>query len=180
MMDFNSWTLEAIREEDGCFSWMEELRFNWIPQVQSAVKKILEGNSVIIVTDREFKWYSDYILDRVNQLDKNRPFIPIYNIDGIFPSAYNLNDAQELDVLYDMLDISFVNGYFFWYIGSGNHKHYEYIEQDKGSLIWRLNKEIEGLFSLNRNDPQIDIKLIQSFKLFEKALDAALVGEIEV
>ena len=177
-MDFNNWTLKAIREEGSCFSWMEEHRFNWIPQVQNAIKKILDGYSVIIVTDREFKWYSDYILDRINQLDKNRPFIPIYNIDGVFPSAYNLNDANELDFLYDMLDISFVNGYFFWYIGSGEHKHYDYIEQDKGSLIWRLNREIEGLFSLNRGDPLIDIKLIQSFKLFEKVLDAALIGEI--
>ncbi len=179
-MDFNNWTLKAIREEGSCFSWMEEHRFNWIPQVQNGIKKILEGYSVIIVTDREFKWYSDYILDRINKLEKNRPFIPIYNIDGVFPSAYNLNDANELDFLYDMLDISFVNGYFFWYIGSGEHKHYEYIEQDKGSLIWRLNREIEGLFSLNRGDPLIDIKLIQSFKLFEKALDAALIGEIEL
>jgi len=177
-MDFNNWTLKAIREEGSCFSWMEEHRFNWIPQVQNAIKKILDGYSVIIVTDREFKWYSDYILDRINQLDKNRPFIPIYNIDGVFPSAYNLNDANELDFLYDMLDISFVNGYFFWYIGSGEHKHYDYIEQDKGSLIWRLNREIEGLFSLNRGDPLIDIKLIQSFKLFEKVLDAALIGEV--
>ena len=179
-MNFNDWTLQAIREEDGCFSWMEELRFNWIPQVQNAIEQILEGSSVIVVTDREFKWFGDYIVDRVNQLSKNRPFIPIYNIDGIFPSAYNLNDASELDFLYDMLDISFVNGYLFWYIGSGEHKHYEYIEQDKNSLIWRLNREIEGLFSLNRNDPQIDTKLIQSFRLFEKALDGALVGEIEL
>ena len=179
-MNFNDWTLQAIREEGSSFSWMEELRFSWIPQVQNALKKILEGQSVIIVTDRGFKWYGDYILDRVNRLSNNRPFIPIYNIDGIFPSAYNLNDANELDYLYDMLDISFENGYFFWYIGSGEHKHYEYIEQDKGSLIWRLNREIEGLFSLNGNDPYIDIKLIQSFRLLERALDAALIGEIEL
>ncbi len=179
-MDFKDWTLKAIRDEGSCFSWMEELRFNWIPQVQSAIKKILDGYSVIIVTDREFKWFSDYILDRINRLDKNRPFIPIYNIDGIFPAAYNLQDANELDFLYDMLDISFVNGYLFWYIGRGEHKHYEYIEQDKSSLIWRLNREIEGLFSLNGNDPLIDIKLIQAFRLFDAALDAALIGETEL
>ena len=158
---------------------MEELRFNWIPQVQSSISKILDGFSVIVITDRDFKWYSDYIIDRINRVENNRPFIPIYNLDGLFPNSYNINDALELEYLYDMLDISFANGYFFWYIGSGEHKHYEYIEQDKASLIWRLNQEIEGLFSLNKKDPQIDIKLIQSFKLFDKALDAALIGEIE-
>ena len=179
-MNFNDWTLKAIRDEDSCFSWMEELRFNWIPQVANAIDKILNGQSIIVVTDRDFKWYCDYILDRINKIEKNRPFIPIYSIDGIFPSAYSLNEATELDSLYDMLDISFANGYFFWYIGNGEHKHYEYIEQDKGSLIWRLNREVEGLFSLSGKDPLLDLKLIQSFKLFDKALDAALIGEIEI
>ncbi len=177
-MDFNDWTLEQIRAEGASFSWMEELRFNWIPQVQNALKSILDGYSVIVVTDREFKWFSDYITSRVNLLDKNRPFIPIYNIDSLFPTAYSLNDASDLDTLYDMFDISFSNGYLFWYIGSGEHKHYEYVEH-KNSIIWRLNHETEGLFSLNRNDPLIDIKLIQSFNLFDKALDATLVGDIE-
>jgi hypothetical protein len=178
-MNFNDWTLKAIREEGSNFSWMEEYRFNWIPQVQNAIKQILEGESLIIITDRDFKWFSDYIIDRTNQLWKNRPFFPIYSIDGVFANAYTLQDANELDFLYDMLDISFANGYFFWYIGSGKHKHYDYIEQDKSSLIWHLNKEIEGLFSLNKKDPQIDIKLIQAYKLFDKALDAAFIGEIE-
>jgi hypothetical protein len=179
-MNFNDWTLEAIREEGSCFSWMEELRFNWIPQVKNALSKILDGYSVIVVTDREFKWYSDYIVDRVNQLSKKRPFIPIYEIDCIFPTAYNLNEASELDALYDMLDISFSSGYIFWYIGSGEHKHYEFIEQDKSSVIWRLNHEIEGLFSLNRSDNLVDIKLIQAYQLFDKALDATLIGEVEL
>jgi hypothetical protein len=79
-----------------------------------------------------------------------------------------------------MLDISFSNGFLFWYVGSGEHKHYEYIEQHKSSIIWRLNHEVEGLFSLNRADELIDIKLIQSYKLLDKALEAALIGEIEL
>jgi len=179
-MNFSEWTLKAIREEGSFFSWMEEFRFNWIPQVQNALSKILEGQSVLIVVDKEFNWYSQYVLSKINQLYKNRPFIPVYDINAIFPATYSLNDANELDFLYDMLDISFVNGYFFWYIGSGKHRFYEYIEQDKNSLIWRLNREIEGIFSLNKNDPNVDIKLIQSFRLFDKAIDAALIGEIEL
>jgi hypothetical protein len=179
-MNFNDWTLKAIREQGSCFSWMEEFRFNWIPQVKTSISKILEGYSVILITDSDFKWFGKYIVNRINDTKNNRPFIPIYTLEAIFPQACNLKDTGELEYLYDMLDISFVNGYFFWYIGNGEHSHYEYIEQDKASLIWRLNQEIEGLFSLNKNDPQVDIKLIQAFKLFEQALDSALVGEIEL
>ena len=179
-MDFNEWILNTIRDEGTCFSWMEELRFNWIPQVKSSIAKILEGYSLIVVTDNDFKWFSDYIINKNNKVENNRPFIPIYQINGLFPSIYNIKNATELDFLYDMLDISFINGYIFWYIGDGEHSLYEYIEQDKTSLIWRLNQDIEGIFSLNKKDPLIDIKLIQSFRLFEKALDAALIGEIEI
>ncbi len=179
-MNFNDWTLEAIRKEGSPFSWMEEHRFNWIPQVSSSIAKVLDGYSIIVVTDREFRWYGDYIVDKINSIDKNRPFIPIYNIDCLFYGAYKLDNTQELDSLYDMFDISFANGYLFWYIGSGEHKHYEYIEQNKSSIIWRLNNEVEGLFSLRKSDPDVDIKLIQVFKLFDKALDAALIGEIEL
>jgi hypothetical protein len=179
-MDFSGWTLNAIREEGSSFSWMEELRFNWIPQTKNSISKILNGYSVIIITDNDFDWFSEYILNRLNRIEKNRPFIPIYKLDNLFPSLYHLKDASEFDILSDMLDISFVNGYVFWYIGCGNHKIYEYIEQDKTSLIWRLNQDIEGIFSLNKSDPLIDIKLIQSFKLFERAIDAALIGEIVI
>jgi hypothetical protein len=179
-MVFSEWILKTIREEGSSFSWMEEHRFNWIPQVSNAISKILEGYSVIVITDREFDWFGNYIINKINSLSKDRPFIPIYGLDCIFPTAYKLNEADELDSLYDMLDISFNNGYLFWYIGCGEHKHYEYIEQDKSSIIWRLNHEVEGLFSLNRADKLIDIKLIQVFKLFDKALDAAIIGEVEL
>ncbi len=179
-MDFSEWTLETIREFDSSYSWLEEVRFNWVPQALGAVSKILEGSTVIVVTDSEFKWYGDYIVRHINTIRGERPFIPVYKLCALFPQVEFLNSATEFDMLFDMLDISFPNGYIFWYIGSGNHNHYEYIEQDKESMIWRLNKEIEGYFSLNKNDPKIDIKLIQSFDLFNKAISAALFGEVEL
>jgi len=178
-MQFSDWSLKAIRDEGACFSWMEEYRFNWIAQVQNAILQILDGQSAIIVTDKEYSWLSKYITQKINQTWKNRPFFPVYTIDGIFANTHSLNEANELDFLNDMLDISFANGYFFWYIGEGKHNFYDYIEQSKKSLIWHLNKDVEGLFSLNKKDPLVDIKLIQSYNLFDKALDATFIGEIE-
>ncbi len=179
-MGFSEWTLEVIREYDSSYSWMEEVRFNWVPQVSHTISKILEGATLIVVTDSEFKWYGDYIVRHLNKIDGDRPFIPAYKLCALFPHVKGLRSSIEFDALFDMFDISFPNGYVFWYIGSGDHNQYEYIEQDKQSMIWRLNKEIEGFFSLNRNDPQVDIKLIQSFMLFDRALSAALFGEVEL
>ena len=179
-MDFSQWTLQAIREQGSCFSWMEEYRFNWIPQAKNAISKILEGQSIIIVTDKKYRWLSNYIINKINSVENNRPFIPIYSIDCLFPKIKSLENSSDIDFLYDMLDISFANGYFFWYIGDGKHTHFEHILQDKASLIWQLNQEIEGIFTLNRNDKDVDIKLMQAFKLFEKAIDAALIGDIEL
>ncbi len=178
-MNFSEWTLEAIREEGSCFSWMEELRFNWIPQAQNAIKKILDGTTVLLVTDNNLIWFSNYISTKINASFQERPFIPIYAIEGIFPSMRYLHNFNEFDFLFDMLDISFVNGYFFWYIGSGKHTLYEYIEQSKDSLIWSMGKEVEGIFTLKKSDPLLDIKLIQTFNLFNNALSSAMFGEIE-
>ncbi|HGZ71325.1 MAG TPA: hypothetical protein ENK74_07965 [Nitratifractor sp.] len=179
-MDFSEWTLETIREFDSSYSWLEEVRFNWVPQAMSAVSKLLEGSTIIVVTDSEFKWYGDYIVRHINKIRGERPFVPAYKLCSLFPQVKFLSNATEFDMLFDMLDISFPNGYIFWYVGSGDHNHYEYIEQDKESMIWRLNKEIEGYFSLNRKDPKIDIKLIQSFELFDRAISAGLFGEVEL
>ena len=179
-MDFSEWTLETIRKFDASYSWLEEVRFNWVPQAMHTVARILEGATLISVTDSEFQWYGDYIVKHINKIEGERPFIPVYKLCSLFPQVKYLNNSTEFDMLFDMFDISFPNGYIFWYIGSGDHNQYEYIEQDKQSMIWRLNKEIEGFFSLNRKDPKIDIKLIQSFELFDKAISAGLFGEVEL
>ena len=40
--DFAQWSLDAIREEDGALSWMEEQRFNWATTSSLALSQILE------------------------------------------------------------------------------------------------------------------------------------------
>ena len=179
-MDFSEWTLETIRGFDSSYSWLEEVRFSWVPQAMQTISRLLDGATLIIVTDDEFRWFGDYIVNHINKIDSQRPFIPVYKLCSLFPHAKYLSTSTEFDMLFDMLDISFPNGYIFWYIGNGNHNHYEYIEQDKQSMIWRLNKEIEGFFSLNRKDPNINIKLIQSFELFDRAINAGLFGEVNL
>ena len=44
--DFAQWSLDAIREEGGSFSWLEEQRFDWTTTTSQALEQILNGNSL--------------------------------------------------------------------------------------------------------------------------------------
>ena len=72
MQQLLKWTLETIREEESCFSWMEEHRYEWAPLVKSAVSQSIEGKTVLVVTDESRRWFGKYILHSINDLQKNR------------------------------------------------------------------------------------------------------------
>ena len=65
MQELLKWTLDAIREEGSSFSWMEEHRFAWAPLINNAMQQILEGKTVLVMTDRPRKWFGSYILSIV-------------------------------------------------------------------------------------------------------------------
>jgi len=71
MQKLLTWTLKSIREEDSSFSWMEEYRYEWTPLVKSAVSKIRDGYSVLIITDDENRWFAKYIMSKINHKDLN-------------------------------------------------------------------------------------------------------------
>ncbi len=112
------WTLETIREDGSSFSWMEECRYEWVPIIQRAIKKILDGYTVLILTDDLRSWYAKYIADKINILQNERPFLPIYTLKSMFHNLDKMDNREELDLLEDMLEISYPRGYFIWYIGS--------------------------------------------------------------
>ena len=66
MQQLLKWTLETIREEESCFSWMEEHRYEWAQLVKSATFQVLEGKTVLVLTDESLKWFGKYILNKVN------------------------------------------------------------------------------------------------------------------
>ena len=61
MQQLLKWTLDTIREEESCFSWMEEYRYEWAPLVKSAVSQTLNGKTALIVTDESHEWFGKYI-----------------------------------------------------------------------------------------------------------------------
>ncbi|MEA2047227.1 MAG: HobA family DNA replication regulator [Campylobacterota bacterium] len=174
------WTLETIREEESGFSWMEEYRYEWAPLVKSAVDQVLEGKTVLILTDESHEWFSKYITAQINDLKKNRPLLPFYPLSKCFPNFQEMKSTQELQLLEDMLEISHPNGYFIWYIGIGDHSCTKLVYRNENSFLWVMDEEIPDSFTFRSADTLLDIKLLQLFKLFDSTLSAALFGDLDL
>ncbi len=180
MQQLLKWTLDTIREEESCFSWMEEYRYEWAPLVKSAVSQSIEGKTVLIVTDEHRKWFGKYILNSINELSKNRPLMPFYQLSECFPNLQGVSNTKEIELLEDMLDISYPNGYYIWYIGKGNHTYTKLAYRCEESFLWVMDEEVQNSFTLRSSDELVDIKLLQLFKLFDKTLSAALFGDLDL
>ncbi|MCF6243442.1 MAG: HobA family DNA replication regulator [Sulfurovum sp.] len=180
MQQLLKWTLETIREDDSCFSWMEEYRYEWAPLVKNAVSQSIEGKTVLILTDESRKWFGKYIVNSINDMQKNRPLLPFYQLSESFPNLYTNNNTQDLQLLEDMLDISYPNGYYVWYIGKGDHPYTKLAFRKEENFLWILDEEVQNSFALRSSDTLLDIKLLQLFKLFDDTLSAVLFGDLDL
>ncbi len=180
MRQLLDWTLEAIRNESSDFSWMEEFRFEWTPLTKSFVSRVIEGQSVIIMSDKKREWFKRYILSSVNDSTNQRPFLPFFDINGIYSEMDLLIRSEDMDILEDMLSISFPNGYFLWYIGDGEHRDSKFAFRSNDNYLWLIDKELPESFRLSGTDPLLDIKLIQLYRLLDKTIEATLFSEIDI
>lgn len=180
MQQLLKWTLDTIREDESCFSWMEEYRYEWAPLVKGAISQSIEGKTALILTDEPRKWFGKYILNTINDMNKERPLLPFYQLVECYPMLASIQSTQEIELLEDMLDISYPNGYYFWYIGKGNHPYTKLIYRQDHSFLWILDEEVQDSFSLRSSDTLLDIKLLQLFKLFDHTLSAALFGDLDL
>jgi hypothetical protein len=175
-----SWTLETIREEDASFSWMEEHRFDWSPLVKNAVSQSIEGKTVLIITDDDRQWFESYILTNINDLNKGRPLLPFYALKSCFPQISNIKTTNDLDLLQDMLEISYPQGYYIWYIGKGDHTYRKLSDRGNDNFVWVMDEDLADAFIFRASDPLLDIKLLQLYKLFDKTLLSVLFGELDL
>ena len=180
MKQLLAWTLETIRGEESSFSWMEEHRFAWAPLVNSAVSQIIHGKTVLVITDHSHKWFAKYILNQVNDPEKNRPFLPFYQLVEAFPRLNELKSGDDVQLLEDMLDISFPNGYYLWYIGRGDHPYMKIANRNDDNFLWLMDEQAQNSFHLRSADVLLDIKLLQLYKLFDQTLSAAIFGNLDI
>lgn len=80
MQEFLKWTLDTIRQDDSMMSWMEEKRFEWVPLTASMLKNLLEGQTIILISDSEREWFSKYTLRAINNKNKNRPLLSFVSL----------------------------------------------------------------------------------------------------
>ncbi|SFV49839.1 DNA replication regulator family [hydrothermal vent metagenome] len=180
MQKLLNWTLNTIRQDESDFSWMEEYRYDWAPLVQSTTSKIISGQTLLVITDKENHWFGDYVISKINSVEYSRPFLPIYLLESAFPNLSTINSTQDIELLEDMLDISYPNGYFIWYIGRGDHPYTKIVYRNDDNFIWMMDDEVQNSFPLRSSDSLRDIKLLQLYKLFNQTIDAVLFGELDL
>jgi len=179
MPDFAQWSLDAIREEGGSLSWLEEDRFEWSKTTAYALNQILNGKTIVLITDIQRKWLENYILTSINSLSLERPFIPIVSIDSLYTHYNDFSGGEMIDILEDMISQSYKDDFFFWYIGKGDDKRSDIAKRKDESYFWIFDEDFNNAFTLKSYDTSLDIKLLQLFKLFNASLNATMFGEVD-
>ncbi len=160
---------------------MEERKFDWIPLISKSITNIIDNSqSVLIITDNEYEWFAKYILTNINKKSLKRPMLPFYLFDSFNANIENIKSEIDIELLHDMLSISFPNGYFFWYIGKSQSKRSRLAKMSKQPLLWVMDEELPNSFYLNSGDEALDIRLLNMYRLFDQTLTAVLFAEIDV
>jgi len=182
MQEFLNWTIDTIRNDKLIGSWLEERKYDWTPLVTKSVVSILEkGQAVLIITDNEREWFLKYILSNINSSKNKRPLLPFYDFKSINTQINNHTQTDnDIELIKDMLNISFPNGYTFWYIGRSQSSRANIAKISKNSLLWIFDEDISNSFSLRSSDEALDMKLLQMFRLYNKTLSSALFAQIDV
>ncbi len=181
MQEFLSWTVDTIREDRLISPWLEEKKYEWTPIVSKNIVNLLDkGCSIIILTDEQREWFLEYVLTNINDKNLSRPFLPIYDFKSFYKSIDNIKSDDDISNIKDMLNISFPNGYCFWYIGKSQSNRAILPKVSKNSFLWLFDEEKQDAFNLRSNDEALDMKLLQMFRLYNKTLSAALFAQINV
>lgn len=174
------WTLETIRKGGSNLSWMEERRLEWAPLAVSRLQSLLEGKTFVILTDLQRDWFSRYILGTINRKTNERPYLPFVSLQSFFPNLKEIKTNEDMQLLEDMLSISFPNGFIYFYIGKSNDFRSQIAKKRDDSFMWIMDEHIQNSFYLNSRDKDLDIKLIQLCQLLDKTIDAMLYAEVSI
>ncbi|SUX11366.1 DNA replication regulator [Campylobacter sputorum subsp. sputorum] len=180
MMDFFKWTLQAIRAE-GSMSWMEERREEWSPLLASRLKFLLDGRVFLLICDEQREWFLSYFLTNINRRSISaspRPLLPFFSLKSIYPNLDDISSKDEMALLDDLLEITFPNGFIYFYIGSSLNKRAQVAKGRDDSYMWLLDEQSQNGFSLNSKDENIDSKFLSLYSLFDKSVEAAVTAKV--
>jgi len=175
MQDLHSWTLEVIRKNS--LDWIEPRREDWTPLLASKFALLLEGRPFLLFCDDERAWFLDYFMSRVNR-GKSRPHLPFFALSALYPPLKEIQSKEDMQLLGDMLNLAFPQGFVYFYIGSGKAE-ISYIAKNKNdSYMWLIDEQLQNGFTLNSKEDAISKCLIDMFSLFDKSIDAVIFDEV--
>ncbi|OBV30018.1 hypothetical protein BKN38_00325 [Helicobacter sp. CLO-3] len=179
--DFRVWLLESIRNEckkwANDLEWLEMERSLWADTALRAIRHIANGGALLLATDEQRTWFRHYALSRFYYSGVRRPLLPIFPLNNMFPSDFNLQESNAIDIK-NMLDIAYDKNYMFWYVGQTNNRIADLCLSKDHGLFWLMDEGIKGAFYLRGNDEFLDYKLIEMLKLFEKAAYACIIDQV--
>jgi len=180
LQEFINWTVDTIREDRLLGSWLDERKFDWAPLISKSVTDIIDGGkSALIITDKEHEWFLQYVMSNINKSKSGRPLLPFYDFNSFNSNIDNIKTENDIELIKDMLSISFPNGYFFWYIGKSQSRRANLAKFSKKPLLWIIDEVLPNSFILQGNE-QLDFKLLQMYRLFDKTLSAVLFAQVDV
>ena len=180
MQQLLKWTLDTIRADEAMMSWLEEQRFEWTAAAGQAIKQMVNGRTIILVTDKDRKWFGSYITNSINKPSLDRPILPIVCLDQVYPYYDEITGGEKIDILTDMLSMSYGQEYFFWYVGKGDDRRADIAKREDSSFLWIMDEDFQNSFPLKSYDTLLDIKLLHLFRIFDKTLNAVLFGEVDI
>ena len=180
MQSLSSFTLDLIREYGANLSWMEERRFDWIGVLSPMLHRVVDAKTILVITDKDRGWLNNYIITTLNRSFLDRPLLPVLSLETIFPKLDSVRENEHFELLEDMLDLSFPNGYTFFYIGDGRDSRAILPKRDKNSFMWLLDEKSSNGFYLSSKDEFLDQKLLGLVRLLDKSIDAALFQEVDL
>jgi len=174
------WTKQAVKRDKSLNNWFGERLYEWVPLCDEAISKLMKGTPFLVVSDRERDWFVHYIINNVNKISNNRPFVPIYSLMNFIPYSHKTDREEYLDMIEDMLEITFKGNYRYWYIGKEDSNIYRLIKRKENSFIWLFDRETENTFFLKSYTDSLDQQLVSLFKLFNQTISVSMFGEIKI
>jgi hypothetical protein len=181
LQEFTNWTVKTIREDKYIGSWMEERKFDWIPLVSKTISNVIDNSkTILVISDEKRDWLLKYILININKDTNLRPLLPILDFNCISHDFKNISLESNIELIRDMLDIAFPNGYIFWYIGKSHNKKAVLPKMSNNSFLWLLDENVPNSFFMKSADEALDMKFLQLYRLFDKTLNAVLFAQIAI
>lgn len=182
MIDFFKWTLGAIRAENS-MSWMEERREEWSPLLASRLKFLLDGRVFLMICDEKREWFLRYFLSNINKhtIDAPlRPLLPFFSLNALYPNLSSVETKEDFALLDDLLEITFSNGFVYFYIGHSDAKFAQIAKRRDDSYMWLVDAKSQNGFFISEKDEIFDAKLLSLYKLFDKSIEAVISSQVTI